>query len=109
MNLAFETHNETEVRADGTCLQGYIDATYQELIDVFGEPTESDGYKVDAEWLLEFEDATVATVYNWKNGLNYCGAEGTPVEYITRWNVGGKRGTGTETKIKQILKHRRQK
>jgi len=103
MSLMFETHNETEVRVAGTCLQGYINATYQELIDVFGKPTKSDGYKVDAEWLIEFEDGTVATVYNWKNGLNYCGADGTPVEYITRWNVGGNSGTDTVTKIKRAL------
>ena len=103
MSLLFETHNETEVRVAGTCLQGYINATYQELIDVFGKPTKSDGYKVDAEWLIEFEDGTVATVYNWKNGPNYCGAEGTPVEYITEWNVGGNSGTDTVTKIKLVL------
>ena len=29
-------------------------------------------------------------VYNWKNGVNYCGRlGGTPVEFITDWNIGG--------------------
>lgn len=50
---------------------------------------ESDWTKCDAEWQIEFEDGTVAWVYNWKNGRNYNGPSGTPVEEITRWTVGG--------------------
>ena len=104
MNLDFETHNETEVRTNGTCLQGYINAHYYDLLEKFGEPsTHGDGYKTDAEWLVEFEDGTVATVYNWKNGFNYCGTDGTPVEYITEWNVGGKHGTEAVNKIRLVL------
>jgi antitoxin component YwqK of YwqJK toxin-antitoxin module len=72
-----------------TCLQGYIVASYDRLVELFGEPTEGDGYKVDAEWIVEFEDGTVATIYNWKNGRNYCGHEGYPIELITDWNIGG--------------------
>ena len=83
----FETHNDIAINSSGTCLQGYINTHYYDLIETFGEPTESDGYKVDAEWIIEFEDGTVGTVYNWKNGLNYCGVDGTPVEYNTEWHV----------------------
>jgi hypothetical protein len=101
----FETHNDTEVGINRTCLQGYINAHYYRLVDFFGEPMESDGYKTDAEWQIEFEDGTVATVYNWKNGLNYCGADGTPVEYITEWNVGGKNGTDAVNKVKTALEN----
>jgi len=78
----------------GTHLQGNVGATYQELVEVFGEPTkfkwseESDN-KVDAQWAIKFEDGTVATIYNYKNGLNYLGAEGKRVNEISMWNVGG--------------------
>ncbi len=78
----------------GTHLQGNVGATYQELVEIFGEPTrfewsnESDN-KVDAQWSIKFEDGTVATIYNYKNGLNYLGAEGKRVSEISMWNVGG--------------------
>ena len=84
------------IEANGTHLQGNVGATYQELVEVFGEPIrhESDGTthmsnKVDAEWRITFEDGTVATIYNYKNGLNYLGAEGKRVSEISMWNVGG--------------------
>ena len=84
------------IEANGTHLQGNVGATYQELVEVFGEPIrhESDGTthmsnKVDAEWRISFEDGTVATIYNYKNGLNYLGAEGKRVTQISMWNVGG--------------------
>ena len=87
--LQFTTHNDGEIEFHGTCLQGRIDATFKELSSIFGEPHEGDGYKVDAEWDVRFGDGTVATVYNWKDGPNYNGADGTPVEHITDWHVGG--------------------
>jgi hypothetical protein len=84
------------IEANGTHLQGNVGATYQELVEVFGEPIrhESDGTthmsnKVDAEWRISFEDGTVATIYNYKNGLNYLGAEGKRVSEISMWNVCG--------------------
>ena len=100
---SFETHNDQYIDANGTCLQGYINAHYFQLVDLFGEPTECDGYKVDAQWVVEFEDGTVGTIYNWKNGPNYCGADGTPVEYITQWNVGGKNSASPVSDIEEVL------
>ena len=82
--------------ANGTHLQGNVGATYQELVEVFGEPIryDSDGTthmnnKTDAEWRIIFEDGTKATIYNYKNGLNYLGEEGKRVNQISMWNVGG--------------------
>ena len=74
----------------GTSLQGYIYATYADLVAAFGEPhTNGDGYKVDAEWILQFADGTIATIYNYKDGKNYMGDDGEAVESITDWHVGG--------------------
>ena len=87
----------TEV--NGTCLQGYLDITYEELTNIFGEPhvkrtapldTQFDS-KTDIEWHFIEErngtDNVVFTIYNWKNGPAYTGQG--EVETITRWNVGG--------------------
>lgn len=90
------------VSVDGTCLQGYISVSYKKLVQTFGQPEEGDGYKVDAEWLIEFDDGTVATVYNWKNGKNYCGSSGSYVGQITNWNVGGKSKAAVD-KVCQVL------
>jgi hypothetical protein len=77
------------VDINGSCLQGYIAANYHDLVEVFGEPSNGDEYKIDAEWDILFEDGTVATIYNWKNGYNYCGMGGLHVDDITDWHVGG--------------------
>ncbi len=81
---------------NGTCLQGEIECDYSALVAVFGEPNrKSDGYKVDAEWLLTFDvfsgmNKDVATIYNYKTGKNYLGDDGLPVSEITDWHIGGK-------------------
>ena len=78
----------------GTHLQGNVGATYSELVEIFGEPTRFEktnefDNKVDAEWAIKFEDGTIATIYNYKNGLNYLGAEGKRLMEIHNWNIGG--------------------
>ena len=85
----FLTHNDTDVNINGTSLQGYIQISYDDLVLALGEPTEGDGYKTDAEWYIEFNDGTVATVYNWKNGFNYSGGYGSSIYDIGEWHVGG--------------------
>ncbi len=87
--MQFVTHNTNYVDINGTHLQGYINCSYDRLTELLGEPMEGDGYKVDAEWALQFDDGTIVTVYNWKNGKSYCGDGGLSVENITRWNIGG--------------------
>ena len=74
----------------GTYLQGYVRASYKQLLKAFGEPHGNDGYKTDFEWSFRFADGTVANIYNWKNGHNYLGeAEGLELDDITEWHVGG--------------------
>lgn len=90
--MQFITHNEDDsISTNMTCLRGHITSTYANLVDVFGEPMKDgfDDYKSDAEWVVQFEDGLVATIYNYKNGMNYCGSEGTPTHRITDWNIGG--------------------
>jgi len=70
--------NDADV--NGTHLQGYVQAYYHQLVEVFGEP-EGGGDKTTAEWALEFEDGTVATIYDWKE-------YDTPLGLYS-WHIGG--------------------
>ena len=76
---------------NGTSLQGNINVSYSTLVEIFGtEHSDGDGYKVDAEWMLQFSNGVVARIYNYKDGQNYCGEDGLLVEDITDWHIGGK-------------------
>lgn len=97
----FTTKN---ISLGGTFLQGYVQASYEKLVSIFGEPqNEGDGYKVDCEWAIEFDDGTIASIYNWKNGKNYCGSLGLEIEKITNWNVGGRNPKALEL-VEKTLK-----
>jgi len=91
--MKFITHNDEHVNVNGTHLQGYIKTDYSKLRAMLGEQRVVggqlfDGHKTDWSWDIEFEDGTVATVYNWKNGPNY-GYQGVTPDDVTEWHVGG--------------------
>ena len=88
-HLTFETHNDTHVDINMSSFRGYVETTYEQLEAAFGKPHEGDEYKVDWEWDIEFDCGTVATVYNWKNGPNYCGSHGLNRHQVKEWHVGG--------------------
>ena len=90
--MTFTTHNDAPIDTNGTHLQGYIACNYNQLVDLFGEPIPEQielGHKVDWEWNIKFSDGTVATIYNWKNGPNYCGEAGLHETLVSQWHVGG--------------------
>jgi hypothetical protein len=80
MTITFE--NNPEISVNLTFLQGYIETTYDELVKVFGEPTVLEGDKVTVEWILQFSDGTVATIYDWK-------LSETPMG-VYNWHIGGR-------------------
>lgn len=76
--------------AIGTCWQGEIDCPYSLLLAAFGEPEKGDGYKTQVEWTVITPDG-IATIYDWKQGDGYLGAgNGTPVEQVVQWSIGGQ-------------------
>ncbi len=78
--------------AEGTCLQGYLSASYYEIVKRYGEPMPLyDGFKTDVEWTIKWEDGVIGTIYNYKNGRNYLGESGLDAEDITEWNIGGNK------------------
>jgi len=83
---------------NGTSLKGNINCNYATLVEVFGvEHSDGDGYKVDAEWCLQFSNGVVATIYNYKDGKNYCGADGYDKEDLADWHIGGKSALAERT------------
>ena len=91
--LGFENDEYTSV--NGTCYQGVIKTTYDQLVEIFGKPTytEADPYeKVNAEWIIESKVVNKDeddddyfykpfTIYNWKIGY-------IPTEEY-EWHIGG--------------------
>ncbi len=64
-----------------------IGARYETLVRLFGEPGPGDAEKTDVWWDLSLPDGTRAAIHNWKDGKNYLGDEGHPVEEITGWTL----------------------
>lgn len=72
-----------------SCLQGYVTATYDQLVEVFGIPDymdpSGDG-KIDTEWEVFNTPAGTVRIYDWKE---YDGGrrsrDGNPYE----WHIGG--------------------
>ena len=61
--MDFTTHNDTNKWfVGGTSLVGHITCNYEHIVKVFGEPIEGDGYKVDAEWDIKWNDGTIYAV-----------------------------------------------
>jgi hypothetical protein len=80
----------------GTSLQGYLVASYDDLVHAFGPPTYDDtsgDNKVDIEWVLTVQDATyedetfIVTIYNWKDYDGGIEATSNP-QY--EWHIGAK-------------------
>ena len=92
--MEFENLSSTDVMdwsaVNGTCLQGYVDASYEDLKACFGQHCQGDKHRTDAEWVLKFDNGTVATIYNYKDGKAYLGEDGLAVKDIRDWHVGGR-------------------
>jgi hypothetical protein len=82
---------EWTAKVNGTHLQGYVTTTRRALEQMFGEPLDysgddflSDG-KVTTEWLIEFDDGVIATVYDYKR--YEVGPPALDESYT--WHIGG--------------------
>ena len=88
--------------ANMTGLKGEFPITYAELVEIFGAPDvgpNADLDKTSCEWALEFEDGTIATIYDWKVG------RWTPMaEY--EWHIGGHTAEAVTHVVDCIIQHR---
>jgi hypothetical protein len=71
--------------ANMTSLKGEFPITFAELVEIFGEPkygpNDFNLDKTTCEWVLTFEDGTVATIYDYKT-------DRTPM-WGYDWHIGG--------------------
>lgn len=71
---------------NGTHLVAHMEVSYADLVKLFGNPLEGDGYKTQAEWILEVTDTYGETfyvsIYDWK--------ESQAKESVTDWHMGAK-------------------
>ena len=71
-----------------------MQAHYHQLVERFGEP-EGGGDKTTVEWVLQFEDGTVATIYDWKESETPMG--------MYNWHIGGRNKTAV-TRVTSAFK-----
>ena len=89
-----------DANINGTHLQDSIMVAPQALVAAFGEPGESDGYKVSGEYVFRSDEGEVFTLYDWKMTTLYDGANTlrphdlwdleSPIEF----HIGGNTGAG---------------
>lgn len=81
--------SKTEPRGGGREMT--LHASYEELVEKLGVPEDVSRktYKVDVQWDVEDNHGRELSVWNYKNGPNYWGEDGTPVGEITSWSAGG--------------------
>lgn len=94
MKFKYENVNAQDAVV-GTSLQGYVTASYHQLVEMFGEPTytaeDFGDDKVTCEWVINYsqvdengdEDYGTFTLYDWKGSKPY-----DPAQEFTV-NVGG--------------------
>ena len=97
-------------RVNMSSLQGYVEADYNTLVEVFGEPHYSDpsaDEKVNTEWELRFEvedfgetETVYATIYDWKD---YDGGMRSRSGEQYRWHIGGFNWRAQEA-VQQCIK-----
>lgn len=99
LDMQFKTHNDTGIvfNVSGTSLRDTIDCSFDQLVEAFGKPmyNNSGDDKVKAEWFVEFDDGTIATIYDWKSSLD--------PEDNTDWHIGGFPKTNPKDNVLSVL------
>ena len=82
-----------------TSLQGYIGATYNELVEVFGQPTygpDAQEDKITCEWVVDI-GGTVCTIYDYKTRSTpygdyswHIGGRGESSAHLVKWAIENK-------------------
>lgn len=89
--MDFITSQQQPIETAGSHLIGVVVASYDMIKTAFGDPCGAfDDYKSQVEWSIEFEDGTIATIYDWKEGDCYHGeGQGKHFSKVTEWHIGG--------------------
>ena len=88
--MDFITSQQQPIETAGSHGIGVFEASYDTIKTAFGNACGGDGYKTQVEWSIQFEDGTIATIYDWKEGDQYNGeGQGTHFSKVTEWHIGG--------------------
>ena len=75
----------SSMNGNGTSLQGYVVAKYEELVKTFGSPNDGPNAfyldKTTCEWTIEYEENKFCTIYDYKIYT-------TPFDDY-KWHIGG--------------------
>ena len=63
--------------------------TYTRLCELFGSPMSGRDDKSSCNWVLEFEDGLIATIYDYKSSKKYLREDGLSVNDMKSWHIGG--------------------
>lgn len=100
--MLFKTINNSN-KTFGSSYKGEIQYNFWHLVNKLGSPVIGSGdNKITACWNLLFNDGTVATIYNYKDGVNYNKSNGVALDNITNWHVGGHSDKAL-TLVKELL------
>jgi hypothetical protein len=85
--MSMDFFTGTSIDFCGTSLQGKMNATKEAIEAVFGRQNYSfdPDDKVTTEWVIEFDDGMIATIYDWKRYEQ--GAPRLNERYM--WHIGG--------------------
>lgn len=86
----------------GTSLEGYIACTYGQLTELLGNPDQGDQWATQVKWSVEFNDGTVATVYDYQICKSYLGETGKDLVDNFDWHVSGSNAQALQN-IQNIL------
>ena len=91
---------QTDKSANGTSFHNHtFTATVDDLRNVLGQPQfeSNDGEdKNNFDWIMETQDGTVFTVYDWKEYRRLAEDE------VIEWHIGGRSGADTEKALLEI-------
>ena len=108
--MKFFTSQQQPIETNGSHGIDGVEVSYDALVKAFGKPCGGDGYKTQVEWAIQFEDGTIATIYDWKEGDQYNGkGKGTHFSKVTDWHIGGfdgKAGDYVRTVLIPIINER---
>ena len=71
---------------------GYLaafEATYHDIVAIFGEPSSGDNYKTEAQWRVLMPENQAVTIYNYKTSKS-CNPQNPDINEVTLWHIGGK-------------------
>lgn len=97
--MNFKPNSNAEI--SGTSFITEVTASYDALRRALGLPNDGDGFKVTTEWIVQGDDGSVWTVYDWKATSAYDGDLPDVETFLTEmqpygWHIGGRQDRPVE-------------